>query len=279
MALLKNPLCLYCFQPITPNYTWQTLFLAQLNRQICSKCEQQLERITEPTCRICHRPKTETNQQFFKDDLCLDCIRWEDSAEWQGTLTKNTSIYIYNDFMAELIAKFKYRGDYALAKIFAEDLQNVLRNMTYDVIVPIPLSEERLYERGFNQAEALLKEAGIKPDHLLQRTHTEKQSKKSREERIHLPQVFTLSQAKTSTNTPETPQTNHAKTNPTTRNPTKTQQENQSSQTEQPANPIKNKHILLVDDIYTTGSTLRHAAKILKQAGAKSIQSITIARG
>lgn len=263
MKLLKNDLCLYCFQPISPNYTWRSVFLAQLNRQICSKCENQLERIMGTTCQICHRPKTETNKQYFKDDLCNDCIRWEESSKWRGTLTKNTSIYVYNDFMAELIAKFKYRGDYALAKVFTEDIQNILRNLTFDIIVPIPLSEERLYERGFNQTEALLIEAGVRPAHLLERTHTEKQSKKSREERIHLQQVFKLSQMQLTTVTNESNQTE------TTKN----------QQATQPIHDIKNKHILLVDDIYTTGSTLRHAAYILKQAGAKSIQSLTLARG
>ncbi|MCU9600039.1 ComF family protein [Pallidibacillus thermolactis] len=250
MFLFKNPLCLYCFQPIIPNYTWKTVFLAQLNRSICSHCEKQLIKITEPTCRICHRPKNELNQQFFKGELCLDCIRWEDAPKWKGTLTKNISIYVYNDFMAELIAKFKYRGDYALAKVFAEDIRQALQILTFDLIVPIPLSEVRLYERGFNQAEALLLEAGVTPSHILKRTHTEKQSKKNRQERIHLPQVF---QIQPNSNQMETSQ-------PTT-------------------NVIKNKHILLVDDIYTTGSTLRHAAQVLKQAGAKSIQSLTLARG
>lgn len=263
MKLLKNDLCLYCFQPISPNYTWRSVFLAQLNRQICSKCENQLERIMGTTCQICHRPKTETNKQYFKDDLCNDCIRWEESSKWRGTLTKNTSIYVYNDFMAELIAKFKYRGDYALAKIFAEDIQNILRSLQYDVIVPIPLSEERLYERGFNQAEALLIEAGLQPSNILERTHTEKQSKKSREERIHLPQVFKLSQIKPTTETITSKQIQTSK----------------NQQAAPPTNSIKNKHILLVDDIYTTGSTLRHAAYILEQAGAKSIQSLTLARG
>ena len=59
-------------------------------------------------------------------------------------------------------------------------------------IVPIPLSPERLQERGFNQAEALIVEAGLQSANLLKRTHSEKQSKKSRSDRIHVPQVFSL---------------------------------------------------------------------------------------
>ena len=66
----------------------------------------------------------------------------------------------------------------------------------------------------------------------------EKQSKKSRSERIHIPQVFQIN----------------------------------------PQVEIIGKHILLIDDIYTTGSTLRHAAKLLKESGAERIQSLTLAR-
>lgn len=42
---------------------------------------------------------------------------------------------------------------------------------------------------------------------------------------------------------------------------------------------VKDKDILLVDDIYTTGSTLRHAATMLLEAGAKSVSSLTLIRG
>ncbi|WP_353737005.1 phosphoribosyltransferase family protein [Bacillus sp. CMF12] len=110
--------------------------------------------------------------------------------------------------------------------------------MDFDFLVPIPLSSERLYERGFNQSSALIHEAGFTVTELLSRIHSEKQSKKSRQERIHLHQVF------------------------------------------QPLNvDIEDKIILLIDDIYTTGSTLYHAAKVLKAGGAESISSITLARG
>ncbi|WP_311921608.1 ComF family protein [Heyndrickxia sporothermodurans] len=138
-----------------------------------------------------------------------------------------------------MLARFKYRGDYILAKIFSQKIQKELEKISYDAIVPIPLSNERLLERGFNQSTALATEANINVANLLTRVHTEKQSKKSRQERIHLQQVFNR------------------------RDDVKLEGEN----------------ILLIDDIYTTGSTLRHAAKILKEAGAKSVTSITIARG
>lgn len=136
--------------------------------------------------------------------------------------------------------QIKYRGDYVLAKGFKPDICFILKSMLFDCLVPVPLSEERLYERGFNQTEVLILEAGLQPTPLLSRLHTEKQSKKSRTDRIHLPQVFQIIPDKI----PD----------------------------------ITGKTILLFDDIYTTGSTLSHVAKILKENGAGSIYSLTLAR-
>ncbi|WP_107921049.1 ComF family protein, partial [Heyndrickxia sporothermodurans] len=206
---------------------------------LCKDCKKQLVPIRRPICPKCSRPLENLSKDYIKGDICLDCYRWEKDANWASILDKNISIYEYNDFLKDLLARFKYRGDYILAKIFSQKIQKELEKISYDAIVPIPLSNERLLERGFNQSTALATEANINVANLLTRVHTEKQSKKSRQERIHLQQVFNR------------------------RDDVKLEGEN----------------ILLIDDIYTTGSTLRHAAKILKEAGAKSVTSITIARG
>lgn len=117
-------------------------------------------------------------------------------------------------------------------------LKDKLKDMSFDLVTFIPLSNERLMERGFNQAQALTDLLGLNTVELLTRLHTEKQSKKSREERISLAQVFQVTKP----------------------------------------DLLKQKSILIVDDIYTTGSTLRHAAKALKTAGATEVSSITLAR-
>lgn len=230
-----TPRCLICHEIIYTPVSWTTIFSKEKEQLVCQFCEQRFERIIGESCRICGRPLTNS---FRRDDLCLDCVRWEDDSQWSGLLNQNVSLFLYNDFLKELIARFKFRGDYILAKVFKEEIQQKLAQMPFDQLVPIPLSAERLYERGFNQAAALISEAGFAPSPLLTRTHSEKQSKKSRSERIHVPQVFQIAK--------ET--------------------------------DLTGKRMLLIDDIYTTGSTLRHAAKLLKEAGAASIQSLTIAR-
>ncbi|MDQ0199056.1 ComF family protein [Neobacillus ginsengisoli] len=230
--------CLLCHEIILPSVGWRAIFSKEKRHLLCPTCEGKLEKIEGETCRICSRPFAQVDEKFRSVDLCHDCVRWEGDCEWQGYLNRNNSIFLYNDFIREVIARYKFRGDYVLAKVFAEFFREKLEEMKADLFVPIPLSEERLYERGFNQAHALLIESGLTPSPILSRIHSEKQSKKTRSERIHLPQVFQLSESLN----------------------------------------LDGKKIILIDDIYTTGSTLRHAAKLLKGAGAESIESLTLAR-
>ncbi|MDF2857097.1 MAG: phosphoribosyltransferase [Neobacillus sp.] len=230
--------CLLCNKIIRTPIGWSSLFAESKERVICPECDVKLERINGERCKICSRPLQLLAEKFYHGDTCHDCIRWEEDLNWKGYLNLNVSLFLYNDFFKKVLARFKFRGDYVLTKIFSSSINEALGKMKFDMLVPIPLSAERLYERGFNQSESLIIESGHHITPLLTRIHAEKQSKKSRSERIHLAQVFQL-----------------------------------ASNIE-----VKGKRLVLVDDIYTTGSTLRHAAKLLKEAGAQSVQSLTLAR-
>lgn len=163
--------------------------------------------------------------------MCADCKDWE-----KGIFHSNQSLYHYNEAMQALIARFKYRGDYALADIFAQDIRQAAKRMECDLVCAVPLSASRLAERRFNQSEALIERAGLIHTVLLARHESEKQSKKSRAERIHAKQTFYL------------------------------------------AGDASGKSVLMIDDIYTTGATMRLIAGALEKAGAVSVKSITIAR-
>jgi len=237
MKLFLDEYSLFCNGILNPVVSWNSVFLEVDEQLICQDCQGRLRPLDGERCRMCSRI---LESDYRENDLCYDCVRWEKDSDWAGILARNTSLYEYNDFIKEVIAKFKYRGDYTLARAFKYAFQVHLKSQVFDYLTPIPLSQERLYERGFNQAEALILEAGFKPTILLTRIHTEKQSKKSRSDRIHLPQVFQLDS--------------------------------------KGLIAIEGKNILIVDDIYTTGSTLRHAAKILHEYGAKKVESLTLAR-
>lgn len=219
--------CLYCGGDLDEKMSWGALFQRD-TRLLCEQCDAGLLRIDDG-CPGCSR-------MGMVGDLCRDCREWNDNPEWSGVLEKNVSLFQYNEFMKEVLARYKYRGDYVLAKALASFMPPAIPKA--DLLVPIPLSAERLYERGFNQSKAILTEAGLPCHELLTRVHTEKQSKKTRRERMTGSQVFRL---------PET--------------------------------DLSGKNILLIDDIYTTGTTVRHAAILLKKAGAREVSSFTIARG
>ncbi|MGG3912675.1 ComF family protein [Rossellomorea vietnamensis] len=229
--------CLNCSARVEEVWSWRGLFYRE-PQYLCQECEKRLEKIEGKRCRGCSRSLEALPSNLVKEDICLDCHRWELDPGWKGILHKNDSLYHYNDFLKEYLAKYKYRGDHALAKAFSHTIKSYLEKIEYDHIIPIPLSEERLYERGFNQSTALLEESEVRPSHFLTRLHSEKQSKKNRAERLRQVQVFQLGEC-----------------------------------------DVEGKSILLFDDIYTTGTTLRHAAKLLKDAGAEEVSSLTLARG
>jgi competence protein ComFC len=227
--------CLVCDEGMKQALTWRSLLKQAEARAICEGCEGKLNRITGETCKMCSR---ELDGNYSTGDLCLDCSRWERDREWGGYLSKNISLFHYNEYLKDIIAKYKYRGDYALAEVFVPFMKDRLKDMVFDLVTAIPLSDERLRERGFNQGQALADLLGLQTVETLTRIHSEKQSKKSRQDRLSLPQVFRVIHP----------------------------------------DLLEHKSILIIDDIYTTGTTLRQAAKSLKTAGAKEVSSITLAR-
>jgi|SRR5690625_3031024 len=226
--------CLWCDAKINIIVHWKNFFLPDKNKQICSTCVSQLAFIGGSICQKCGRK--------YEGGICKDCQQWSRQFKYDP-LERNIALLKYNDFLKEVISLWKYRGDYVLVYLFKEHFRqlffkrynSIIKNA---LIVPIPLSEERLLERGFNQAEALahlLISEHVKIDTILIRKHSEKQSKKTRFERIGSVNPFMA----------------HKKIR---------------------------KPVILIDDLYTTGTTLRHAAKVLRTKGCPAVFSFTLAR-
>lgn len=221
--------CLWCFEEMITHIQWGNVFKVTKPKILCSICDEKLERLKGNRCIKCSRPQAENNQ-------CFDCERWNDDA-----LTANYSLYTYNEFMKEVVAKWKYRGDYCLRDIFRDDfnqaIQKFMKSMKIKpTIVPIPLSDERTLERGFNQAKVLAELVGQPVLDVMERVHSEKQSKMGRYERMHTTNPFKVTTSMQGT-------------------------------------------VIIIDDIYTTGRTLRHAANLLKDAGATEVYAFTLIRG
>ena len=196
---IKN--CLLCNEPLHTHMNWKQLFIKHFPKTICQECEEKFEPYS-------HEQKDEV-----------------------------VSLYHYNKAMQDFLHRYKFMHDVLLAKVFSEKIHHHLKNRK-ELIVPIPIHPEKLKERTFSHVDELLKQAQIPFVHLLEKTTTETQGGKTREQRLKTPQLFRL-------------------------------KENVQ---------IYGKEILLVDDIYTTGTTIQHAKKALIEGGVKSVKAFTLIR-
>lgn len=231
--------CLLCFEKPSYSLSWFSFLIKGEEQLICGECEQKFERIEGELCTICGRSLGLLSSSYQENGTCRDCLRWEEGT-MRGALRQNRSLYVYNDWAKEVLARYKFRGDAILSVIFHKEIQGLYKHLPQSCrVIPMPLSPERQYERGFNQAELLAACLPYSKSPLITRVHTEKQSKKAREERLRAQSPFLL-----------------------------------SSQTR-----FDGENILLVDDVYTTGTTLRQIGKLLCEQGAAAVYALTVFRG
>ncbi len=175
-----------------------------------------------------------------------------DSCSRFSPLSAQISLLPYSENLlaGKIITDFKY--NYLeelklvfedLIKIFVGKNSELLKNM--DLIVPVPLHARRYAERGFNQAEIIARQLGhelkLPVALVLKRiVYTHQQAKLSREARIkNVAGAFELLENKL----------------------------------------LAGKKIILVDDVFTTGSTMNECAKVLRLAGVREVVGFTLARG
>lgn len=215
---------------------------------LCGDCQQAIPWIRHIHCPVCGRP-----------EHCPDCMRREDTA-----FICNRSAVRYSPLIREWLALYKYRGHEAIAPLLGEMLftaySQTVREMTgrseafaINGFIPVPVSEERLLERGFNQAERLARIMTERSGHpvfdILRRTrHSGKQSFKTRGARIKDAEnlfavdhdSFTSMLLQLSSVRPEGSLQNHRP------------------------------RLMIIDDIYTTGSTVNACAYAIQDAYRRS---------
>ncbi|HEM3684312.1 TPA: ComF family protein [Streptococcus suis] len=173
--------CLLCTQNLKTRQTFsEIIFFGKTQSGVCHDCLATFEKIAEQHCPHCFKSGEEGS--------CKDCHYWLR----KGKSVSHTAIFQYNEAMAAYFSRYKFQGDYVLRKIFARELKKTLADFSDYTIVPIPLSQKRLEERGFNQVTGLLDAAKIPYKELLGKRDSKKQSSKSREERLETEQTFHL---------------------------------------------------------------------------------------
>jgi ComF family protein len=209
--------------------------------QLCKTCAGAAKRVRAPFCHTC----SESFDGALEDEFtCANCAGRTLYFDCAVTSYRCTGV------VRDLVHRFKYRGEFYLRRTLAswlnESLEDARLSFTrFDGLVPVPLHPTRLREREFNQSEALAelvgKWRGLPVMNVLRRErYTTTQTQLDREERMeNLHNAFALRQNASMTGL----------------------------------------RLLLVDDVFTTGSTVNECARVLRRAGAASVCVVTVARG
>lgn len=200
-------------------------------------CEKCAGRLLKAEAPYCERCG---RPKEMPDKICKEC------KDKDMSFVKNRSTFIYDENMRDIIHRFKYGNHPGYGKhlggIMAANFDRHFQK--FDLIIPVPLSKQRHRERGFNQSEILAREIALKKGialcaaNLKRIRDTAAQSGLTAKQRSeNLAGAFKAS------------------------NPSE----------------IDQKTILLVDDIFTTGSTINYCAMELMAAGAHEVYSSTLA--
>ncbi len=220
---------------IFPKFCLGCSFLGQY---LCQNCQKKLKYLDKDACFYCKK-----NSYFGLTHP--KCFR-------KNGLDGNLSIFYYNSFFKKILKNIKYRlvldvwkelkttiPPKKIEKIF---LFKKLKKEFF--IQPVPLHENKLKERGFNQAQLI---ADYFNDYL------------------GLPMIDALTRKKNTSSQAQTKTRQQRRRNLIGAFVAKTE--------------AKNKNIILIDDVITSGATIKEAARALKKAGAQQVFSLTLAKG
>lgn len=211
--------------------------LIQSDQSLCANCWSKLNFVAKPYCNSCGRILP---IDIAENINCLSCIKKK------PTFDKARSIFTYDDVSKRLIHHFKYYDRTILAKTFTNLICNRYQNIIdqADLIIPIPMHRIKRIFRLYNQAAILAKAIAthskkpISYEVLVKTRWTKAQTSLTKKQRLtNLFGSFAI--------------------------------KNKSE--------IKDKNIILIDDVMTTGSTVSLCASLLKKAGAKKVIVITVA--
>ncbi|MTD42237.1 ComF family protein [Erwinia sp. CPCC 100877] len=226
--------CNYCLQVTSRNLTLKEIFIPQKleSEQLCSTCVQKFQLLPQIEC--CHGC-----QKAGYAAYCPDCLKWQ--QQFPAYDFHHESLFAYDAAMQEWFEQYKFKGNYSLRFSFAKFIAAYFKIKKNQLVIPIPISTERMKTRGFNQVAGLLEAAQVSyQPYLIRFEHSESQVTKNRKARLALKQPFKL--------------------------------------TEKAKEVITNQEILLVDDIYTTGRTLFHAAQVILEHNPSKLNTFSIAR-
>ena len=212
--------------------------------RVCLGCQEPLARGEDHLCTGCRA------QLPYTDYHLLPAADNPLARRFWGKLPVRHALsylrFLRRGRVQHLLHQLKYQGQrdvgLALGGWYGHDLRQA--GFTFDLIVPVPLHPRKLAKRGFNQSDPFAEGLAAAlstpwlPNALHRTTHTDSQTRKNRVQRWqNVAEVFEVADVAA----------------------------------------IQGKHVLVVDDVLTTGATLEACAAVLLAAGAKEVSIATIA--
>ena len=207
---------------------------------LCAECWPKIRFITEPLCAVCGTP---FEFEPASGSVCAAC------AASERPFARARAAIAYDDGSRGFILAFKHGDRTDAARVFAPWMAQAGRELLADadLLVPVPLHWTRLFMRRYNQAALLAQAVGrlagrrVAPDMLVRRKRTPSLGHSGASERAKIVSgAFVV---------------------PPKRRPL-----------------AEGRRILLIDDVFTTGSTIGACARALVRSGARSVDVLTLAR-
>jgi len=223
--------CSICGSPLTDDPT----------PHFCADCWRTITSMPSPRCSRCDRPfPSAIATAYSPHHMCQPCLLHPPSY------TRAWTLYPYTSPLRDAICLFKYRGKVSLASALGSLMAKQLPFFGHvDVIIPVPLHQDRLRQREFNQSLLLADQIGrvlgipVSYTNLIRTTPSPPQTSLTKKSRLkNLRGAFAL----------------------------------------QYPNEIMKKRVLLIDDVFTTGTTVNECAKSLRKAGSWDVLVLTLGR-
>ncbi len=215
------------------------------SRRVCARCVARVELVPNPRCEVCGGPLESASNDAVR---CSRCLAHPPRYRIARTVARyRTTAEDEPGTLPALIRRHKYGLDQSVGRALVEYLGDELPVSAddYDLVIPVPLHWRRLWWRGFNQAALLAAEVARRLDLPLDTTamsrqrFTPPQTAQHHDERIkNVRRAFTVKDSLR----------------------------------------VRNRRILIVDDVMTTGATVDECARVLIAAGAASVDVFTLAR-
>jgi len=222
----------------------------------CPICTQILDKKMDEKVYICE--KCRKKLFYIESPRCLKCGKPVDNAETEfcydcsrvkHLYTQGVGVWAYTDEIKNSIYQFKYHNKREYGEFYGLELRNqyesIIRNWDADVLIPVPLHKSKLRKRGYNQAEIIAKSIGKLMDIPV-------------DSQLVIREKKTLAQKELND---------------------KERLKNLENAFNIVEKVVKYKNVIIVDDIYTTGTTIDACAQILMKSGVSKVYYISLCIG